>query len=249
MAYLGGKYKIRHQVAEYINGLSPRVYLEAFCGYAWPGERVRAKQRYFSDMNQDLILMWQALQNGWVPPAVVSEDEYTALKNETTPSAMRGFVGTACSIFGVWFGTYARDPKKHTNYAAIGSRQFLRRIPCFNGAKFTFRDYRTAMDSVDADVIYCDPPYENTSTYAAVESFDSAAFWEEVRRRSDGKRRILVSEYSAPADFTVVMTAYSRMGLRTKSAAGLTNELRTERLYEYQPPKGRSQISFGSFLE
>jgi hypothetical protein len=73
-------------------------------------------------------------------------------------------------------------------------------------------------------------------------------FWDEVRRRSDGKRRILVSEYQAPKDFTVMFTTYSRMGLSTKGEAGLQKELREERVFEYQPPRGRAQVSFSSLL-
>jgi hypothetical protein len=82
-----------------------------------------------------------------------------------------------------------------------------------------------------------------------VEAFDSDLFWNEIRKRSDGSRRILVSEYQAPSDFTVVMTTYSRMGLSTKAEVGLQKELREERVFEYQPPKGRRMVSFASLLD
>jgi hypothetical protein len=246
----GGKYKIRYQLAEYINSLSPRVYLEAFCGYAWVGERVRCPQRHFSDLNENVVMMWQALLKGWQPPTAVSEEEYVVLKNETKASALRGFVGTTCAFGGGFFNTYARDKKdKDKNFAAAGARQMLRRVHGLRGSIFTFRDYRTALDSVDADVVYLDPPYRGTSEYVGVEAFDSDLFWNEIRKRSDGSRRILVSEYQAPSDFTVVMTTYSRMGLSTKAEVGLQKELREERVFEYQPPKGRRMVSFASLLD
>lgn len=193
--------------------------------------------------------MWQALQKGWKPPVDVSEEEYVRIKNLTEPSALRGFVGTACSIFNIWFGTYARDPKNPKNFAAMAGRQMLRRMHGLKSINYNFRDYRTALDAVDANVIYLDPPYENTSSYAAVGAFDSKLFWDEVRKRSDGKRRILVSEYKAPKDFTVVLTAYSRMGLRVTTDTGVRQDLREERVFEFEPPKGRRQVSFGSLLE
>ena len=95
-----------------------------------------------------------------------------------------------------------KDPNK--NFAAQGARQMMRRMHGLRSGIFTVRDYRRAMDQIDADVIYLDPPYADTSSYVGVEPFDSAKFWQEVRKRSDGKRRILVSEYKAPADFTAV---------------------------------------------
>jgi hypothetical protein len=250
VGYLGGKYRLRYELSEYINSLSPRIYLEAFCGYAWVGERVRCPKRHFSDLNENVILMWQALLSGWQPPLSVSEAEYAALRSDLKPSALRGFVGTTCAFGGGFFHTYARDKKGTTkNYAAQGARQFARRILGLKGAIFTHRDYRFAMDAVDADVVYLDPPYADTSEYVGVEPFDSIAFWNEVRRRSDGSRRILVSEYKAPDDFTVVFTAYSRMGLSTKGERGLQKELRKECVFEYQPPKGRRQVSFSSLWE
>jgi hypothetical protein len=250
MGYLGGKYKVRYQMAEFINGLSPRIYLEAFCGYCWVGERVRCPRRYFSDLNQNVVMMWQDLLNGWKPPTKISEEEYVRLKNLTEPSALRGFVGTVCAFGGGFFNTYARDKKDPTkNFAAQGARQMMRRIHGLRGASFAVEDYRAAMDNVDADVIYLDPPYADTSSYVGVEPFDSTLFWNEVRRRSDGSRRILVSEYKAPKDFTVVFTTHSRMGLSTRAEHGLQKELREEKLFEFEPPKGRRRVSFGSLLE
>ena len=85
--------------------------------------------------------------------------------------------------------------------------------------------------------------------YVRVELFDSAKFWDEIRKRSDGKRRILVSEYKAPSDFTIVMKMQSRMGLRSKDDGNkLKNELREERLFEYNPPRGRAMAAFGTLF-
>jgi len=163
---------------------------------------------------------------------------------------LRGFVGTTCAFGGGFFNTYARDKKDPTkNFAAQGARQMLRRMHGLRDGIFNIMDYRRAMNSIHADVIYLDPPYADTSTYVGVEPFDSAKFWQEVRVRSDGTRRILVSEYKAPKDFTVVFTTQSRMGLSTKAEHGLQKELREERLFEFEPPKGRSRVAFSSLLD
>lgn len=252
MGYLGGKFRVRYQVSEYINALSPVVYQEPFCGYCWVGERVRARTRHFSDFNEDVVLMWKALMTGWEPPTTVSEKLFKKIKKTTEHSALRGFVGTACTFACDMAGGYARDAQG-TNYALIRGRQLLRRVSSIkHNAVFSHADYLQAIDKIKADVIYLDPPYANTQEYnhdGGIQ-FDYASFWDEVRQRSDGSRRILVSEYTAPDDFTLVLQAKSRMGLRTRSdEAGMVLDLRAENLYEYQPPKGRSQIAFSSFLE
>ena len=51
-------------------------------------------------------------------------------------------------------------------------------------------------------VIYCDPPYENTTKY--VGSFDSSAFWNWCRIKASEGLTVFVSEYNAPDDFECV---------------------------------------------
>jgi hypothetical protein len=171
------------------------------------------------------------------------------MKRTKIHSALRGFIGTACTFACDMAGGYARD-KDGTNYALIRGRQLLRRVSSIrHNAVFQHVDYLQAMDTVKADVVYLDPPYANTQQYSGV-LFDYESFWDGVRQRSDGTRRILISEYAAPGDFTLVMQAKSRMGLRTRDEdADLVHDIRAENLYEYQPPKGRAQVSFASFLE
>lgn len=253
MSYLGGKFRVRYQVSELINGLAPRTYLEPFCGYCWVGERVRCPRRFFSDANKSLVLMWQALQTGWVPPTSMTEKEFLSVRERGEISALRGFIESSCSFNGCWGGGF-KGTGKWEDPAPSASRALRRRIRSLAGAVFHHRDYLKAFDSVDADIIYCDPPYADVyQRYMdgwSSTSFSTDRFWDEVRKRSDGRRRILVSEYAAPADFTVVLAAHSRMGLTARNESGdLTREKRLEKVFEYQPPKGRRMVSFGSLIE
>ena len=57
----------------------------------------------------------------------------------------------------------------------------------------------------DGDVVYCDPPYENTDKYTV--DFDSEAFWQWCRTRDFP---VYVSEYRAPEDFISVWSKEKR---------------------------------------
>lgn len=58
---------------------------------------------------------------------------------------------------------------------------------------YSYYEYR------DGDVVYCDPPYKNTTGYGI--QFDTDAFWEWVRTRN---YPVYVSEYQAPEDFVSI---------------------------------------------
>lgn len=105
MQYLGGKFRIRSQVIDYLETVREgRPYIEPFVGAGWIVSGMRgSSSRVASDLSEDLILLWQALQDGWDPPKAVTEEEYNRLKTDP-PSALRAFVGYGLSFSGKWFG-------------------------------------------------------------------------------------------------------------------------------------------------
>lgn len=202
MRYLGGKCRLAKGISEVILGstISRRRYIEPFVG----GGAVAVKmaphfeQVRLSDTLHDLILMYQALQDGWVPPDEVSEDLHRQLRDQF-PSALRGFVGLGCSYAGKFFGGYAKDSKGTRNYAAEAKRGLLRDMQQLQNAVFIISDYRH-LNIGDGDVVYCDPPYANTSGYT-VGDFDSDAFWSVARGWHKMGAAVFVSEYTAPDDW------------------------------------------------
>ena len=115
MRYLGGKSRIAKPILEVILANATErtgVYWEPFIGGG--GMASKAAKHFnrciYSDQDEDLMLMWEALATGWEPPEQVSEEEYKALRH-AEPSALRGFVGYGCSFGGKWFGGYARSKK------------------------------------------------------------------------------------------------------------------------------------------
>lgn len=203
MQYLGGKCQIAKNITKAIleNTTSRSRFIEPFIGGAAITSRIA---KYFdvvfaSDIHEDLILMWQSLSKGWEPPDSVSEDEYKELRN-SQPSALRGFTGFGCSFGGKWFGGYARNSIGF-DYCGATKRVVLRDIGKMNNVYFTHCKY-SEVSPTKGDVVYCDPPYANTTGYK--DKFNSEEFWATVNDWSDKGVNVFVSEYTAPSNWIPV---------------------------------------------
>lgn len=237
MRYVGGKVRIASWIYDNLSplALTHEKYLEPFMG----GGAVLSKmaplfpKTYAGDSHEDLILMWQALQAGWVPPEHVSKEEYDRLR-VAEPSALRGFVGFGSSFSGKWFGGYVgRAYDKHADhlmppFSATARRAVLKDIENFRHAELHCVGYDT-WSPHDGVLVYCDPPYANTLGYSGTSSFDHLVFWATMRKWSQQGATVFVSEYSAPADFEVYAERTRKVMLRaTKDEE---QEVRTERLF------------------
>lgn len=233
MRYLGGKSRTANQIAGYIHTiLEPnQTYYEPFCGACWVTSRVRANRMYASDANSQLIAMWQALQNGWIPPTHISEDEYNAAKNGKYADQphLEAFIGFGCSFGGKWFGGYARD-NRNRNYAFCASNALRDKLLSMYSVNYMSHSYNGELPPHDNMLIYCDPPYSNTTGYGAVGDFDSAAFWRWAQDMTLDGHTVVVSEYTAPAGWSCVVEMPTNTEIRT---ADNGRENRIERLFRY----------------
>lgn len=220
--YLGGKTQIGKQIASVINKLDFQTYWEPFAGMFGVGRHVR-DFRIATDAQADLIYLLQAIQKGFKPPTHVSEATYNDLK-KLPPSAVRGFVGFGCSFAGKFFGGYARD-KAGRNYAESAARSLEKLRPHIQNVVFGHAKYNEA--NLYADIIYCDPPYANTTKYSV--DFNSADFWNWARQMSK-KSIVLISEYTAPADFKCIWSKKVNTDLRGKEGS----ETRVEKLFTHE---------------
>lgn len=226
MHYLGGKFRIRKQIAEYLRSVRKpdQLYVEPFVGAAWVLQEMDGL-RQASDVCEDLILLYRALQEGWDPPTTISEEEYKTLRH-APPSALRGFVGFGCSFSGKWFGGYARD-KRGDDYCGNARNSLIKQRPLLNGVSFSCAPYQTL--NPHGALIYCDPPYNGTTTYAGAPTFSAKDFWGRMRDWSI-TNTVLISEYTAPDDFEAVLHIPTKTEIRTKD--GRAN--RVEKLFRYR---------------
>jgi DNA adenine methylase len=205
MQYMGGKARIARYVApviiERIKVTGAQVYWEPFLGGANMFTRIvpHVEVAIGSDIMPDLIMMWQAVQQGWLPPDLITREQYAALRH-ATPSALRAFAGFGCSFGGKWFGGYGtqKDRGRGTTEVQDASRRSVARdAPIMQRAHVALLNYREARPR-PGWVVYCDPPYAGTTAYAGADAWDADAFWKTAESWARSGCHVLVSEYAAP---------------------------------------------------
>lgn len=149
--------------------------------------------------------MKQAQKDCSVFPTEITKEEYTIvrLNPQNYENWYVGLVGFCASYKGKWFGGYANetmDNGRLRNYSNEAIRNLIKQSPNLNNIKFYCRDYYTA--NPKGYVIYCDPPYRNTTKYAT-ENFDYDKFYEWCKRMAKNNV-VLISEYWMPEEFECI---------------------------------------------
>ena len=230
MQYMGGKSRISKQIAEILNSAidKNKPFVSLFCGSCAIESKVQADVKILNDKHPYLIAMWQALQNGWTPPDVVTKEEYYRVKaNMDENPALTGFVGFGCSFGGKWWGGYAKD-KRGDDYCGQAKRGLLKDLVGIQSATFTCLDYHD-VEIQDGAVVYCDPPYVNTTGYT-VGQFDTNEFWDYMRQLSK-RCDVYISEESAPDDFECI---WSKEKVRTLEKSDNVGRVKVEKLFKYK---------------
>ena len=224
MQYMGSKNKIAKHIMPFIlERLKPdQHYVEPFVGGANMMDKVDHPFRIGADLNYHLIEMWRALQKGWSPPENVSEAEYQYLKaaQDIEDPALVAFVGFCCSFGCKWFGGFAR--MKGVDWAKRGHGVLKKQIPFLQNVDFRCCSYQNLSPPPES-LIYCDPPYRGTTGYKM--GFDNDAFWQWCRDKSSEGYTVLISEYSAPADFECLLE------IDTHSTLSQKKESKKEKLF------------------
>lgn len=212
MQYVGGKFRIRKELAAFLESQRRgRIFIEPFCGGANITAEI-SEQRIAFDLCPDVVFLWSEAAKGWRPPTQISEEEYEQAK--TAPSsALRGFIGFGCSFGGKFFGGYARSGER--NYALNAHNSVIKKAKSLQGVRFGCGDYRS-LEPNDA-LVYCDPPYKDTTQGYVSSSFDSDAFWCTMQKWAMFNT-VLVSEYTAPLECTkVVWSVHTKTDMHTKT--------------------------------
>lgn len=218
MQYFGGKQRISKQLSQYLNLQlkDNQPFVDLFCGSCNVITKIdNNRLRIANDKHKYLIDMWNALQDGWLPPNEISRREYKIIReNKDEEPYLSGFVGFGCSFAGKWFGGYASSNSR--NYCLNAYNSTLDKMKHLKDVEFYNNDY-TEVDIPKGSLVYCDIPYKNTTQYCKNEvgEFNHDEFYQWVRDNAD-KYDIYISEYkkNVPNDFEIVWEMKSKQDIR-----------------------------------
>ena len=213
--FMGGKEKIAAHIVQVIQqhaGDATR-YLEPFMGGASIASRAARlfPAATLADVDPDLVTLWSAARDGWVPPTSLSRAEYAAVRAEPDPSPLRGFAAYGCSFGGKRWGGYASDGKGR-DYVGQARRGVLAKAAGLAGSTIVRANYTDHAPGAGW-VAYCDPPYAGTTPYVGAPAWDAARFWQTMDAWADAGAVVLVSEYTAPDHWQAVWERQKQMAL------------------------------------
>jgi DNA adenine methylase len=214
-SYGGGKAKLGKEITEVIQEIEENEnwdgdFFEPFCGLLGVGIHIiknnknRNRKVIACDANKDIIMMWKALQRGWIPPISCTKKKYNELKHSTKHSAERGFIGVACAYSGIFFAGY-RPTSNSQNFFKNTRTGLLNMVPYLTTGKIKFLP-ATSYSNFNPKglTIYCDPPYKNNNLGGEYFSnFNNDKFWSIMKKWSKNNL-VIISEYTAPKDFECV---------------------------------------------
>jgi len=233
MKYMGSKNRIaKYLLPIILKDRKPgQWYVEPFVGGANMIDKVGGN-RIGGDFNSHLINALTLIRdNPFSIPMIITEDEYQKA-SERRKTQLDGFIGFAMSFGGKWFGGYRRDVKgskgclknmetqtRRSRVSAIKQSNNLKSVELVSGSY-------SEIDIPDESIIYCDPPYANTTKYK--DDFNHEEFWQWCRDMSNKGHQVFISEYNAPDDFECLWQKEIQSGLNTN-----TTKKGIEKLFKY----------------
>lgn len=178
-------------------------YVEPFVGGGNMIDKVTGGNRIGSDTNPYLIKALELIRdNPQYIPDLITEDDYCRFKTELVLDGVTGFVGFAMSFGGKWFGGYRRDIagskgdiENMKTQTRRSKQNALLQSKKLNGVILVCCSYDD-LDIPPNSIIYCDPPYANTTKYK--DDFDHDRFWKWCQEKVKEGHTVFVSEYNAP---------------------------------------------------
>lgn len=213
MKYMGGKTRIAKEILPLIlaDRKEGQYFVEPFCGGCNVTDKVLGN-RIANDCNEYLIAMFEGLMSGEKYPEQISPELHSDVKacfrsgSNKYSLGFIGWVGFMSTYRGTFFGGgYSGIPAgnkgRPRDYISEAIRNVMQQVPKLQGVEFRSGDYRN-LQIPDESIIYCDPPYMNTTGYS--DGINHDEFWQWCRERVYDGHRVYISEYQAPDDFIKV---------------------------------------------
>lgn len=240
MKYVGSKNKLAKYIAPIIQSYITediKGYLEPFVGGANMIDKIKCDNKIGCDIHGELIELLKYAQTNYNKlPKTITKEEYNEVKNnrEKYPKWYVGLVGFCASYNGKYFGGYANNVKTKVgtvrNYTDESIRNLKKQAPNLKDINFincSFLDL--PKDKIKGYVIYCDPPYRDTTKYAT-DDFPYETFYDWCRELSKDNI-IIVSEYNMPNDFICIWEKETKTSLDNGRGVSNDKTKRTEKLF------------------
>lgn len=211
MKYVGSKNRLSKQIAPIIQRYvydcmihKGNGYWEPFVGGANMIDKIRCYRKCGSDIHPYLIALLKHVQQTTDDlPDTITKEQYYAVKANPNdyPNWYVGLVGFCASYNGKWFGGYANGVKTKIgtvrNYTDEAIKNLKKQAPNLKGIAFFCNNYAEVHEA-KGYVIYCDPPYRDTTKYATSD-FDYDKFYAWCKEMAKNNI-VLISEYWMPED-------------------------------------------------
>ena len=153
-----------------------------------------------------------------------TESQYKELR-KNDEYKHKGYVSFAISFGGKFMGGYSKN-NRGDDYVARAYRQAIKQSQKLQDLKLINCSY-DELDIPANSIIYCDPPYENTTSYK--DKFNHSKFWQWCRDMANKGHKVFISEYSAPDDFECIKEIKTKTVLNKNS-----QDERIEKLFTYK---------------
>lgn len=206
MKYMGSKNRIAKHILPIIlkDRKEGQWYVEPFVGGANMIDKVDGN-RMGADNNKYLISLLREMSTEGFESPDVTEELFNLIKTniDNYPEWLAGYAGTQLSFGAMWFSGYRKDKQGVRNYSEEAKRNVDKQSKNIKGCKFNNVPFGS-LEIPKQSIIYCDPPYENTAKYKAVDDFTHLEFWTKCRKWCQDGHTVFISEYSAPDDFVCI---------------------------------------------
>lgn len=190
------KYILPIMIAE-ADRLGITKWIEPFVGGANLIDKVPDRfERVGYDLNEHVVYALKDIRDRCNDlPESIREEYYQQIKG-SDPEVFNSWLRIVCSFGAKLDGGYARENgSDESTFAMRGKRNAQKQSPLIQGVEFIHADYRNL--NFKNCLIYCDPPYQNTSGYKTG-SFNHEEFFEWCRKQKESGNVVFVSEYDAP---------------------------------------------------
>lgn len=244
---MGSKARIAKEIIpiiqSYIDKNNIDTYIEPFVGGANVIDKIKCKRKIGTDKNRYLIGLLTWVSNGGYIEETLNKEYYDKVRTSYNCQDGKyedyeyGRVGFLGSYNGRFFdGGYAKAGHEKLKNGGERYRDYYRESrdnllsQDISGIEFKVRDYKEWDEELSKGgfVIYCDPPYANTTEYKSAKDFDWKDFWELMRKWSKNNI-VLVSEQTAPEDFECIWEKSVSRSIKSKDKSRAT-----EKMFKYK---------------